>query len=373
MANRTYDVAAYIWPSYTGDELRSRIFWPEGIGEWQTVQHAQPKFKGHAWPRKPVWGYVNEADRYVMEMQIAAAADHGVNVFIYDWYWYDNRPFLENCLNDGFLQASNRSRMKFYLMWANHDVNHLWDVRTSSSDCFQTVIWNGFVNREQFETIAHRVIDKYFHLPEYYTIDGKPVFSIYYLANLIKGLGDVPETRKALDWFREECVRAGLPGLHLQVVTSGKNKVYADQEHDTQPPFGPVLKELGFDSVTYYQYCSFCDLSRGYHQVALDARDAWLEREKSYGLTLVPHVSVGWDTNPRYQALKPNILNGNTPEEIKLALQYAKEFLDARPNQVPLLTINSWNEWTEGSYLEPDDLYGYQYRQAIKDTFLPNA
>ena len=26
-----YDVAAYIWPAYTGDEPRTRIFWPEGM------------------------------------------------------------------------------------------------------------------------------------------------------------------------------------------------------------------------------------------------------------------------------------------------------------------------------------------------------
>ena len=30
---KKYDVAAYIWPSYTGDELRARMFWPEGYGE----------------------------------------------------------------------------------------------------------------------------------------------------------------------------------------------------------------------------------------------------------------------------------------------------------------------------------------------------
>ena len=84
---KKYDVAAYIWPAYTGDEPRTRMFWPEGIGEWQSVKNAVKKFPEHNWPRKPLWGYVNEADPYVMEMEINAAADHGVNVFIYDWYW----------------------------------------------------------------------------------------------------------------------------------------------------------------------------------------------------------------------------------------------------------------------------------------------
>ena len=65
-----YDIAAFIWPSYTGDEPRSRIFWPEGYGEWQTVKAMKPMYEGHEWPRKPLWGYVNEADPYVMEMEI---------------------------------------------------------------------------------------------------------------------------------------------------------------------------------------------------------------------------------------------------------------------------------------------------------------
>ena len=132
---KKYDIAAFIWPSYTGDEPRTRIFWPEGYGEWQTVRAMTDRgYKGCRWPRKPLWGYVNEADSRVMEMQIACAVAHGVNVFIYDWYWYDNRPFLENCLNDGFLKAGNNKEMKFCLMWANHNANHLWDKRNSDND-----------------------------------------------------------------------------------------------------------------------------------------------------------------------------------------------------------------------------------------------
>ena len=71
---KKYDIAAYIWPSYH-DDPRSRIFWPQGMGEWQSVLSAKPKFEGHIEPRLPVWGPVNEADPYVMSMEIAAAAD----------------------------------------------------------------------------------------------------------------------------------------------------------------------------------------------------------------------------------------------------------------------------------------------------------
>ena len=65
-----YDIAAYVWPSYTGNEPRSRMFWEQGYGEWQTVKSATAKYPGHTWPRKPLWGYVNEADPAVMEMRI---------------------------------------------------------------------------------------------------------------------------------------------------------------------------------------------------------------------------------------------------------------------------------------------------------------
>lgn len=59
-----------------------------------------------------------------MEMEINAAADHGVNVFIYDWYRFDRRPFFEQCLNEGYFKARNNDRVKFMLMWANHDTVH---------------------------------------------------------------------------------------------------------------------------------------------------------------------------------------------------------------------------------------------------------
>jgi hypothetical protein len=47
----------------------------------------------------------------------------------------------------------------------------------------------------------------------------------------------------------------------------------------------------------------------------------------------------------------------------------AKSYADSHPHQVPLITINSWNEWTETSYLQPDNLYGYGYLDAVREVF----
>ncbi len=35
-----------------------------------------------------------------------------------------------------------------------------------------------------------------------------------------------------------------------------------------------------------------------------------------------------------------------------------------------MITVNSWNEWTEESYLLPDDLYGTGYLDAVKNVFI---
>ena len=82
-----------------------------------------------------------------------------------------------------------------------------------------------------------------------------------------------------------------------------------------------------------------------------------------------PHVSVGWDNNPRYNSLRPIITENSCPENFENGLIKAKEYIDSHKLPVPLITINSWNEWTECSYLEPDDVNGYGFLEAIKKVF----
>lgn len=366
---KEYDIAAFIWPSYTGDEPRAKIFWPEGIGEWQTVRDAKPKYDGHQWPRKPLWGYVNEADPEVMEKQIECATQHGVNVFIYDWYWYDKRPFLEQCLNNGFLKAKNNKDMKFYLMWSNHNAPCVWDKRLSDDETLPDV-WDAACDRAEFEIIANRMIEKYFKRDNYYKIEGKPVLMIYYLQNLLTGLGGVEGVVDAFNWFREQVKKAGFPGLHLQAVKRAEDAVFNVSGVDGNQPVNQteIILQMGFDSITNYQFVHITDVKKDYMEVLSDVEKIW-EQMDELPIDYYPHVSVGWDNNPRYNSLRPIITENSCPENFENGLIKAKEYIDSHKLPVPLITINSWNEWTECSYLEPDDVNGYGFLEAIKKVF----
>ena len=367
---KTYDVAAYLYPAYAYGDPRLRPFWPEGFGEWETVMTMQKRNPGHYWDRKPVWGPVNEADPAVMEMEIEQATRHGVNVFIFDWYWFDGRPFMETTLTDGFLKAPNKDKMKFYLMWANHNVENYWDTRISKYGD-ENIIWRGGVDRDEFEKICKRNIEMFFKQPNYYKIDGKPVFMIYEVTTFIEGIGGVDAAIDALKWFRQEVKKAGFPDLELQFTMWNSQFNYSGVDAakaSTASPRDAFNRRLGFNSMSHYQFCHFANVDQDYEKVLEEVYPEWDRLEKEFTIPYYPHISIGWDNSPRTG--KSAVTTNNTPERFEQALRKAKAWVDARPKLHPLITINSWNEWTETSYLEPDDLYGYGYLEAVKHVFV---
>ena len=350
-----YQVAAYIWPSCHHDERFGDMLWPEGIGEWEIIKKGTPRFEGHYQPKAPLWGYELDDDPLVMEKWIDAATDHGINTFIFDWYWFDDGPFLESSLNNGFLKAKNREKMNFYLMWANHDVKrNYWNVHKYTDD--ESILWDGAVDLENFKIIVDRVISRYFTQPNYYRIDGKPVFSIFAIWNLLEGLGGIEEAKEALDYFRSETRKAGYPGLHLQLVVFGSPK--EDLVNN--------IKTLKFNSVTKYNW----GWSKQQDYIkwatkALEQREQW---DNTLTIPYFPNASIGWDDTPRFPAKgETDIVRFNkSPESFAASLELARQYCDDHPGQPKLITIFSWNEWIEGGYLLPDVKFGFQHLEAVK-------
>ncbi len=361
---RQYDIAAYIWPSYHY-EPRVEHFWPEKDGEWYTVRHGAPRFPGHDMPRIPLLGYQDEADPAIMRQHVELAMEHGINVFIMDWYWYENAPCFERQLNEALIPALEGTGAKFYLMWANHDVCDLWDMHVDTH--WDQILWTGRVSRAVLEPMFERIIAKYFTLDCYYRIADQPVFSIFEYPTLMAGLGGLEPTQDALAWMRRRCMDHGLPGLDIQAIA----RWLGGGEDGARPAPGSkaAARAIGFNSATAYQYCMDAGTTGDYVPWANQAISRWPDYEAIHG-TYYPHVSIGWDNTHRNPSSKQESVVGNaTPDAFEACLWKAKAWLDARPNQAPLVTINSWNEWTEGSYLLPDMRWGYRYLQAVQNVF----
>ena len=133
---------------------------------------------------------------------------------------------------------------------------------------------------------------------------------------------------------------------------------------------GNLYELLGFDSVTHYNMGIQSQRNKDYAEIIKDHKAEYDRMEKT-GMMYFPEVSVGWDSNPRYRKFKPYIMWNNTPENVKKAFQQAKEYVDKHDElPVPLVVINSWNEWTETSYLQTDNVNGYGYLEALRDVFV---
>ena len=374
-AEPRYEIGAYYFPNYHVDPRNEKVH-GKGWTEWELVKRAEPRFSGHQQPKKPLWGFEDESDPKVFARKIDAAAGNGLTHFLFDWYWYNDGPFIQRGLEEGYLQASNNNHLKFALMWANHD----WtDIHPAKRNMKPLLLYPGAVTEETFERIADYIVSNYFKHPSYWKIDGRPYFSVYQTFTLIEALGGLEKTKAALDRFRKKTQAAGLPGLHLNAIAMGVRILPG--ERAVQNPLG-MLRQLGFDSVSSYVWVHHVRLTKfpemEYSEVAAGARQHWQRASSEFGLPYHPNVTMGWDSSPRCcqsdrfenagYPFTPTLKN-NTPEAFRTALESVKGFLDSRQDQPRVFSINAWNEWTEGSYLEPDSLNQMAYLKAIRQVF----
>ncbi len=366
------EVVSYYFGNYHLDK-RNEERLGKGWSEWTLVQNAKPRFEGHQQPKVPLWGYTDEANPRDMEQKIDCAVEYGVDVFLFDWYYYDDGPFLERTIDDGFLFAQNREKIKFALMWANHD----WvDIFPKHKDIPSPLLYPGKVTSETFDKICDLVIEKYFKQPNYWKINDAPYFSIYDLNQFAASFGSYEATKRAIERFREKTKAAGFPDLHLNAVYWMRPNIPGEVKLDDPVK---IIEDLGFDSVTSYVWIHHVPLNEqktDFNWVRDEYFKHWDSARSSFSIPYIPNVSVGWDSSPRACQDDPfgnygypftNTISNNTPENFKKALEMTKEKILQDPSSPRILNINCWNEWTEGSYLEPDTVNGYGYLEAIRD------
>jgi Glycosyltransferase WbsX len=357
------EVMAYYFPQWHRDPVNDALHDP-GWTEWSVVKAATPRFPGHVQPKKPLWGYADESDPAHGSKIVDAALGHGLTGFIVDWYWFDNQPFLNGGLDRGLLGASRAADLKFALMWANHEWTDLYPAAAQ-----QRTLLESPNSLEQVEGAFEHIIDRYLRHPSYWRISDAAYFSIYDVPTFAAGLGGMNAAATVLARFRDRARTAGAGNLHLNAAT---NFQIADP--------ASMATRLGLDSITHYTWWHHRDSgfdtfpTTPYPRAHARARQTWREFLVTMPVAYVPNVTVGWDPTPRTMPWPmdrergypyTSVLVGNSPPAIGSALRDAIEAV-ATAGGPQVVTINAWNEWTEGSYLEPDEEHGFEYLKHVQ-------
>jgi hypothetical protein len=368
-------ILAYYFPNWHADSQNAERY-GRGWNEWQLLRDARPRFDGHRQPRVPMLGYSDEADPETMATEVDLAADHGVDAFVFDYYWYADGPFLSDALDQGYLQSPNRDRVQFALMWANHD----WVDIFPATHGENPVVKRGAIDRATFDAMVDHIIANYFSQPEYLRIDDQPFFSIYEIGSLIEGLGGVVPARDALESFRAKTIAAGHRGLYLDATVWGFG-VLPTAITPSKPQ--ELIGALDFQSASSYVWIHHTDVTRldfpsaDWDAVADDAFDEYDGYLRDLTVPFIPNVTVGWDSSPRTAQDEPFTTDGYpwypvfdaSPEQFERGLERARNLLAATKPAHPMLTLNAWNEWTEGSALLPDTAHGTAFLEAIRRVF----
>lgn len=370
-ASRPDVVAFYcpVWHNYDhGSSWKG-----EGWCEWDVLRAARPRFKGHYQPYRPTWGCFDESDPKWSAREISLAADNGIDVFAVAWYWYSGVRIMEEALEQGLLRAKNRERMKFAIMWANHD----W------ADYFPAPFgqkWNSWLPSRHSAQDWLRMIDyciaHYFTQPNYWRVQGDLFYSMFVPLRLVRQIGGAASFRKVLDQTNRRLARAGLPALHLNAMIRRLHEV-------------DELREAGFASTSMYNVISSDKAGKNLIDRYDDVMDRhvqhWVDASAK-SLPFAPNVTMGWDVTPRCETTVKwpfppspltnartypyvSVVVGNTPKKFQKLCERALQFCLERTPEPNAVFINAWNEWTEGSFLLPEKRYGDAYLKAIRSVF----
>lgn len=341
----------------------------EGWTEWEGLKAAVPRFAGHHQPLKPTWGYFDESDPKWAAREIDLAADNGIDVFLFDWYWYSGVKNMEEALEQGFLKAANRPRMKFALMWANHDRR---DQFCPAIDKERTVWLPSRHSPRDLHRMVDYCIEHYFREPNYWRPQGGLFFSVYQAARFVKELGGPRESRVLLAKIDARLGQAGLPPMHWNGMVS-------------DPRSASVLKEAGFRTTSCYNV----NTARKVRPDGTERYEDIMEAHRKHWKTMLagplvdlPIVTKGWDSTPRCRPDVPwpfpmahpqypyvQVVVGNTPERFEQLLRDAAGHVDRDPRHPFAVLVNAWNEWTEGGFLLPEEQEGTAHLEAIRKVF----
>ena len=340
--NPRVKAVAYYLPQFH-EIPENNEWWGEGFTEWVNTKKAKPLFAGHYQPREPHEdiGYYSLSDVNAIRKQAQLARAHGIHGFCIYYYWFHGKTLLTKPID--LLYENKDIDINYCLCWANESWSRTWEGREHD-----LLMEQKYSPEDDIEFI--KSISKYLNDSRYIRVDGKPMINVYNVDRL-------PSAKATAQRWRKWCRDNGIGEIHLVATLSFEvnSKAHPDKiGFDAYAEFPPHQnKALIISPQNISPDNPFTGIARDYNSIS-NARN-----ESVFDVPVYPGCTMGWDNTARKGSSASIFLNfsvDNYYRSLRKCIEIANQRKAIQDN---FIFINAWNEWAEGTYLEPDKKMGY--------------
>lgn len=325
-------------------------WWGKGFTEWTNVTKAKPNFSGHYQPHLPIHnGFYDLRVPEVMIEQARLAKNYGIHGFNFYYYWFDGKILMHKPFE--ILLKHKEIDINFCITWANENWTRRWDgaehdVLMAQRHCDEDSI-------KFIESLY-----KFFNDERYIRIDNKPVLIIY-------RVDIIPNMKETVKLWRMKAKEAGFDGIYLICAQTFGIKSPHKYGFDAAMEFPPhTTRSYEITDKAGISNKDFQGRVYDYNQVV---KNVVKDEEENYKLFKTAMLS--WDNTARKQNAS-HIFKDFTLLRFKQWISHIVSEMHNNEKYAAdekLVFINAWNEWAEGTHLEPDRKYGYGYLQVMHD------
>lgn len=346
-------------------------WWGDGFTEWTNVAKAKALFQGHQQPKVPLDNnYYNLLDKKTMKWQADLAKQYCIYGFCMYHYWFKNGKKLLEKPAENLLQWKDID-INFCFSWANeswirtwskvggNDWNELYDQKIDK----HKQKTNGILIEQDYGNVSEwrkhfDYLLPFFKDSRYIKVGNKPMFLIYRPLS-------INCLDKMLACWDKWAVENGFSGMYVLSTNVDIKNEYIRGVVKYEPTcvqkerfglqtylkdnIGKIQKKLFGSYLKIYEYDK---VWKGILKLQRYKRDTF------------PGAFVNYDDTARRGRNGAVYMNA-TPE--KFLKYFSKLVVQCRDYyKQEYIFITAWNEWAEGAYLEPDNVNGYAWLEAIQ-------
>ena len=331
-----YQIGVYYFPGWKANQVGNAHTKP-----WDLIKPFPD--------REPLLGWYEEDQPGVMKQQLKWMREAGLSFVVFDWLWGpDNKPYLDHGVN-AYLAETDKQGMSFAILWANHT--------------------DYIFSKSQFSALFNFWSQRYFSNPNYLRIDGKPAVFIFSAQVLVKNAQKigitVPQLLAMADVYAK---RAGLPGIAL--IGGIPANVGGDFDYSPKSGFA-AFSAYNLHGPATRSYEPGRHLSHSYAELDAGYQDHWNWMLTKTSSPYILPITAGWDKRP-WGGSKDPLHDQSRPsaQQFQEHLKAAKLFLDRDFEKTKGMgVICCWNEFGEGSFIEPTKGQQLMFIEQIKLVF----